>query len=81
MPLIKPPNDYGMPEPQFMQEKPPNPAFGEYRRIQLYLAVANWKCPECGSTVFGRVLECPYCKHKLGKITPRPAHYTKKGGA
>jgi rubredoxin len=79
--LINPPNDYGMPQPQFMEEKAPNPTFDAYRKTQLFLNVKNWKCPECGAVVFGRVLECVICKFMFHRITPRPAHYTKKGGA
>lgn len=47
----------------------------EYRRVQLWLNVAPWKC-ECKITNFGRNLTC--ARHGCGK--PRPAHYTKTGG-
>lgn len=32
----------------------------EYDRIAKYLDVEHWKCPKCGSTVFGRTLICPF---------------------
>jgi hypothetical protein len=43
----------------------------EYRRVQLFLNVPNWKCP-CGLTLHGRVLKCVRC----GK--DRPSDYKRK---
>jgi|EndMetStandDraft_8_1072994.scaffolds.fasta_scaffold32728_4 predicted RNA-binding Zn-ribbon protein involved in translation (DUF1610 family) len=80
MPLITPPNDYGQPEPK--EEKVVTPcSWEEHRRITLYLNVKPWKCPDCGATMFGRMLYCAYCKLRLNKHTPRPSHYTKEHGA
>ena len=46
----------------------------EDERIREYLNVPNWKCNECGTTVFGRCRTCPYCRERLGKITEGPAY-------
>jgi len=43
----------------------------EDERIRRYLDVSNWKCNECGTTVFGRCRTCAYCRERLGKITER----------
>jgi len=82
MPLIQPPNDYGIPQPELIEDKPkPRTSDAENRRIELYLNVKPWKCPVCGTTMFGRCMECVYCRIRSGIHTPRPAHYTKQGGA
>lgn len=61
------------PEPE---DKPPmHHTWEEYRRVQIWLNVAPWKC-ECKITNFGRNTVC--ARHGCGK--PRPAHYTKTGG-
>jgi hypothetical protein len=80
MPLIAPPNDYGEKPVEEKTEVAPC-SWEEHRRIQLYLNVKPWKCPECGATMFGRMLYCAYCKIRHNKHTPRPSHYTKAGGA
>lgn len=78
MPLIKPPNDYGVPEPELIEDKPVEDAqkiWERNRRITLYLDVKPWKCSECGAVMFGRMKYCVYCKLRLGKDTPRPADF------
>ena len=78
MPLIRPPNDYGIPEPQLKEDEPeltPEQIFWRSRRVHLFLNVKSWKCDECGAVNFGRNKQCVYCKIRLGKITPRPAGF------
>jgi hypothetical protein len=75
MPILTPP-------PSDDEEKDDGSIFGvkpaqhhtweEYRRVQLFLNVNNWKCP-CGLTLHGRVLKCVRC----GK--DRPSDYRKRG--
>jgi predicted RNA-binding Zn-ribbon protein involved in translation (DUF1610 family) len=43
-----------------------------YDRIQIYLNVVNWKCPNCGSIVFGRTLICPFNQNDSYCRTKRP---------
>lgn len=81
MPLITPPNDYGDKPVEKEKTTVVDSSWEERRRIELFLNVKPWKCPDCGTTMFGRVLYCVYCKLRLGKHTPRPAHYTKEHGA
>lgn len=40
-----------------------------------YINCSNWRCPECGTNMFGRCMWCAYCKFRLHKDTPRPASY------
>lgn len=79
MPLIKPPNDYGMPEPELRTDKPVF-NYEQNRRIQLFLQAKTWKCHECGTINCGWNLECVYCRMRNSKHTPRPAHYKKSTG-
>lgn len=81
MPLISPPNDYGIPQPEFLEDKPvrPSRSDAENRRIELFLNVNPWLCPECGTKMFGRCKECVYCRIRHSKHTPRPADYKKHG--
>lgn len=75
MPIITPPNDYGIPEPELIEDKPilsEEQIFWRNRRVAIFLNVPNWKCAECGATMFGRMKYCVYCKLRLGKHTPRP---------
>lgn len=74
MPLIKPPNDYGIPEPKLLEVYDANKDWEETRRIELYLDVKPWLCPECSGKMFGRVKACVFCKHR-GIHTPRPSNY------
>lgn len=41
-------------------------------RIINYLNCPNWKCPSCGSTVFGRTLICPFNQNGIYCKTRRP---------
>lgn len=78
MPLIRPPNDYGIPEPQLAEDKPLLTAeqiFWRNRRVQLFINVKPWKCAECGCTNHGRNKKCAYCYVRFNKITPRPADF------
>lgn len=67
MPIITPPSidDSDIPEP-VIEERSDN------NRIRAYLNCPNWKCVECGATMFGRCKFCVYCHFKYGKHTPRP---------
>jgi hypothetical protein len=76
--IIKPPSsEYELP---IVKEVIPR-NWEENRRIELFLNVKSWKCSECGTTMFGRVLACVYCKVRYRKHVPRPTHYTKENGA
>jgi hypothetical protein len=66
-----PPNE----EPEKKSIQSGNWTWEEYRRVQIWLNVAPWKC-ECKITNFGRNTVC--ARHGCGK--PRPSHYTKTGG-
>jgi predicted RNA-binding Zn-ribbon protein involved in translation (DUF1610 family) len=44
--------------------------------VRWYIDCTPWKCPECGSTVFGRCQFCAYCRYVLGKETKRPDSYS-----
>lgn len=44
--------------------------------FQAFWNVPDWKCIECGAVMFGRVLECVYCRVRLNTRTPRPSTYT-----
>jgi hypothetical protein len=76
MPLIQPPNDYGIPQPELIEPNEDAQKIWERnRRIEIYLNVKPWKCGECGATMFGRMKYCVYCKLRLGKDTPRPTEF------
>lgn len=72
MPIIGPPQEYGVTESQSETELSD---FEQNRRIQLFLNVKSWKCI-CGNTNFGRNLLCADFRCKK----PRPPHYTKSKG-
>lgn len=42
-------------------------------RVTLYMSEANWKCPNCGSIVFGHTKICPYNRPGLNCRTSRPS--------
>ena len=72
MPLIKPPSDYGLPESEFLEDKPDlseRQIWERNRKVAIYMNVKPWKCNECGCVNFGRNKQCVYCKIRLGKIT------------
>lgn len=74
MPLIKPPSDYGLPEPQFLEETPvlsEREIWERNRRMEIILNVKPWKCPQCNLTNFGRNKHCARWTCKL----PRPADF------
>jgi hypothetical protein len=74
VPLIGPPNEYeSEPEPEPTRTVTVNEKRDRY--IKWFLDCPNWKCPECGATMMGRVKYCVYCKQRLHKDTPRPADY------
>jgi hypothetical protein len=49
-----------------------------YEFVTWYLNCAPWKCKECGTTMFGRMPYCSYCKVRLGKETLRPSDFVEK---
>lgn len=59
---------YNEPEVSFKDEK----ELQDAAYIKWYLNVKHWECPKCGTTMFGRILYCVYCKLKLGIDTPKP---------
>lgn len=76
MPTIKPPSDYGIPEPKLIEEPlSVDKEWEETRRIALYLDVKPWLCPECNGKMFGRVKACVFCKFRRGIHVPRPSNY------
>jgi hypothetical protein len=76
--IIKPPNEYGIPEPKLLEFHDSTKDWEENRRIQLYLDIKPWLCPECGGKMFGRVLACVFCKFRRNKHVPRPLSFKKE---
>lgn len=71
MPLLNP---FNIPEPI---EEPLKGLISkeQYEYIINYLNIDNWKCPNCGSTVFGRTLICPFNQNGIYCKTGRPEGY------
>lgn len=69
MPLITPPS-FDESEPLPEEEGVISPV--QYDRIKNYLDCPTWKCPTCGSIVFGRTLICPYNRHGNYCRTKKP---------
>lgn len=78
MPIITPPsNEFFESDSVEPLKETKEEVYWRYRKTQIYMDCKNWKCPECGCNVFGRCKTCPYCRHKLGKITNRPLNWTR----
>lgn len=76
MPLIQPPDEY---EEYVEPVSTPTGNVKPQRWYDWYLNVPSWKCAECGTTMFGRVKYCVYCRQRLHKDTPRPSDYDEGG--
>lgn len=44
----------------------------EEERIKQFLDCPSWKCPSCGSTVFGRTKICPFNQNGIYCRTEKP---------
>lgn len=45
------------------------------RWLKWYLDCPNWKCEVCEAVMFGRCIECVYCRIRLNIGRPRPSSY------
>jgi predicted RNA-binding Zn-ribbon protein involved in translation (DUF1610 family) len=72
MPIIGPPSDSVFIPTDYTT--PVENAERKARDAQIieYLNCTHWKCPECGSTIFGRSKMCGYCRSKYGKQVLKP---------